>query len=262
GQLLERHFRERYGDVNVQAQSPVVQSMNPTALTKHLDHVVQSYRPAYSLIVVADAAGKLVAAHTVDGAGQPGPRGRLRGRSLGGSRTAVVEDLHEDPVLRALYGPGAQSWAVTFTMPVERNGRVVGAIRMFCDQRAVQEIAAGVEAGARANGYTAADIHLINADEKSIDTMRSLAGNEIAAAAQKVKAIGYLRGAGLSGEGDVVAGYYRTRGDGAFPGLGWSVIASEPTRAVKTAMRGTVQLTLIVALLVALVLVFVAVFIA
>src|SRR5262249_10349950 len=105
-------------------------------------------------------------------------------------------------------------------------------------------------------------IHLINADGKSIDTMRSLAGNEIAAAAQKVKAIGYLRGAGVSGEGDVVAGYYRTRGDGAFPGLGWSVIASEPTRAVKTAMRGTVQLTLIVALLVALVLVFVAVFIA
>src|SRR5262249_24985148 len=102
GQLLERHFRERYGDVNVQAQSPVVQSMNPAPLTKHLAHVVQSYRPANSLIVVADAAGKLVAANTIDGAGQPVPLDRLSGMSMDWSRAAVVEDLHEDPVLRAL----------------------------------------------------------------------------------------------------------------------------------------------------------------
>jgi methyl-accepting chemotaxis protein len=261
GQILDRHFYERYGDVHAQAHSPVVQSMSAAALSTHLDHIVKGYRPAYSLILVTDMAGKLVAANSVDGAGNAVPLDRIAGINSGAPPDdVVVEDLHDDPVLRALYGPGPQSWAVTFTAPVQRNDKTVGAIRLFCDQRAVQEIATAAVASARANGYAAANIRLINADGKSIDIaspdfMHNLAGMAVTAA-QKVKASGYLVGDGE------IAGFYRTRGYGAFRGLGWSVIAGEPAGAAKLAMRGTVQQTTIVALLVLLALVFVAVLIA
>jgi methyl-accepting chemotaxis protein WspA len=261
GQTLDRHFYERYGDVHAQAGSPVVQSMSAAAVTKHLDQIVQGYRPAYSLIVVSDMAGKIVAANSVDGAGNAVALDRIAAVSSGAPPDdVVIEDLHEDPVLRALYGPGPQSWAVTLTAPVQRNDKTVGAIRMFCDQRAVQEIAAAAVANARANGYAAANIRLINADGKSIDTaspdfMHNLAGTAVTAA-EKVKASG-----ALIGDGEI-AGFYHTRGYGAFHGLGWSIVASEPLSVAKTAMRGTVQQTMIVALLVLLALVFVAVFLA
>jgi methyl-accepting chemotaxis protein len=272
GQILDRHFYERYGDVHAQAHSPIVQSMNAAAMGKHLDHIVQGYRPAYSLILVVDTAGKIVAANSVDGAGNAVPFDRISGVSMrdyqwfqavtaGPPSDVLVEDLHDDGILRALYGPGPQSWAVTLTMPVERDDKVVGAIRMFCDQRAVQEIASAAMAGARANAYAAPNIRLVNAEGKSIDTasadfMRNLAG-PIVAEALKPKA-----NTALISDGEI-AGVYHTHGIGAFRGLGWSVIASESTGAArKEATRGTFQTTVIVALLVLLALVFVAVLLA
>ncbi len=277
GQSLDRYFFERYGDVQVQARS-LDMSMDSAAMSGRLDDLVRLYRPTYALIVVTDTAGNLVATNSTDGAGNALPVERLRAinfqteewfrRATSESLTQpLIEDLHDDALLRTLRGDGSPGRAVTFTMPIERGGRLVGVVRTFCDWDAVTGIVSTAMAHARENGYTAASLHLLNSTGMNLyspqgDRMRKLAGHPIVTATQRPNANGFLRAPGFDDEGDVVAGFYRTRGFSDYPGLGWSVVASEPVSSAAAIFRDLLQRTVVVALLVALAIVFLAAFLA
>jgi methyl-accepting chemotaxis protein len=279
GSVLDRNFFERHGDIQVQARGAVLQAMDPATLGSHLDTVVQLYRPTYSLMLVADAAGKVIATSSIDGAGRAVPSERVKGTdvssydwfraAVGGQMKApLVEDLHDDPILRSLYGENARSWAMTFTMPIERNGAIVGVVRSFCDWQAVQEILSGAMLRAREAGNADANVYLINKDGKAIfspDTaefMKSFAGHPLVAAAQKSNGADSIEGPGLGSDQTMLAGFYRTRGYSDYPGSGWIVLLTEPVAVAEAAANALLRNTIVIALLVALVIVFVSVFLA
>jgi methyl-accepting chemotaxis protein len=278
GQSLDRYFFERYGDVQVQARTLDISS-GGAALTQRLDDLIQLYRPAYALLVIADAQGTIIATNTVDGAGHPLPVERLRNvvdvrnetwfrKAMSGTvRQPIVEELHDAPLLRTVRGDGVRAHAVTFTMPIERGGKVAGVVRMFGEWEAVTEIVSAALTHARENGYAAANLHLLDSAGTNLyspqgDVMRRLGGHPIVVASQKPNATGAMRGAGFQDDGEVVAGFYRTRGYSDYPGLGWSVVASEPVSAAAGVFRAMLERTVVVALLVALAIVFLSVFLA
>lgn len=216
GQALDRYLYERYGDVQVQALT-LAGISDRAAQASHLEQVVQLYRPAYSLIVLTDTAGKIVA--TNDTAATE----RLRGYDLSANewfRTALsgrvkkplVEDPHKDLVLRALYGEGTQSEAMTFTMPVERNGEVTGVLRTFASWPAIQELAG-------------AQTQLRNSEGKTI------------------------HGAD-AGEDEVTGGAVKMRGSSDYAGPGWSVVSRAPADAGGMLRLSSVVVALLVALVV------------
>jgi methyl-accepting chemotaxis protein len=237
GQTLDRYLFERYGDVQLQARS-IDLSGDSAAITRRLAEVVQLYAPAYSLIVLADTDGRVIATNkgayterlrTVDLATE----GWFRDAVSGGMKKPLVDDMREDPILRTLFGEGAKSRTISFTMPVERNGQVAGVLRMFTDWDAVQNIVAESVA-------PGTDIQLRSREGKRIYSSSA-----------------------TPDEGEVVeSGDYKSRGYSDFAGTGWSVKASAPAKAAHQEFQDLLRQTTMVALIVALAIVFVAVFLA
>jgi methyl-accepting chemotaxis protein len=223
GQTLDRYLFERYGDVQVQARN-LAGLTDAAAQTRHLEQIVQLYRPAYSLVVLTDAAGRIVA--TNDAAITE----RLRGIDLSTSewfRTAVsgsvdkplLEGVHEDAILSKALGEGAQSRAMTFTMPVRRGAEVAGVLRLFASWSAIEEI------------VNAANRH--GAQVRLIDREGSLIS-------------------GTPATGEVIEGRHATQGYSDYPGLGWTVVASAQRSAAKHDFQERMERTVVGALLVTL----------
>ena len=224
GQTLDRYLFERYGDVQVQAHN-LAGITDTAAQTRHLQQIVQLYRPAYSLVVLSDAAGRIVA--TNDAAVTE----RLRGVDLSSNewfRTAVsgsadkplLEDVHEDAVLSTALGDGAQNRAMTFTMPVLRGGEVAGVLRLFASWSAVEEIVGA------ANRH-GANVRLIDRE-------------------------GSLISGAPGGTAEVIEGRHATQGYSDYPGLGWTVVASAQSSAAKRDFLSRMQTTIVAALIVTL----------
>ncbi|HYC92654.1 MAG TPA: methyl-accepting chemotaxis protein, partial [Thermoanaerobaculia bacterium] len=236
GQSIDRYLFERYGDVQVQARA-LAGVTDSAAQTRHLAQIVELYRPAYTLAILTDASGNIVA--TNDAVATE----RLRHLDLsrndwfrtavsGGAKKPHVEDIHDDAVLRTLHGDGAQSRALTFTMPVERNGQAIGVLRMFAGWGAVEDIIRT----SGTSGHGEMKIQIRNRDGKEVST-----------------------GAAAGDAEDSVSGKYQTAGYSDFPGMGWTVEASESRRAARADFIALLKSTMMVAAIAALLIVFVAI---
>jgi signal transduction histidine kinase/HAMP domain-containing protein len=137
---LDRVLFERYGDTQFISQVPEVRAMEADRLTAIAGVLVTTYKPYYTLVVVADRSGIIRAVNAVGGDGQPIPSQQLVGQSVSGqswfeqaltSPGIAVFDFQTDPLVQHVYGPDVQR-TMTFASRIEgspvkgEEGRTVG----------------------------------------------------------------------------------------------------------------------------------------
>jgi len=124
---LDRVLFERYGDTQLIAQIPAVRAMETDRLTAIAGGLVTTYKPYYTLAVVADRNGIIQAVNAVDGNKQPIPSRQLVGQSVRGQSWfeqaltnpgIAVYDFQADPLAQQVYGPDAQR-TMTFATRIQ-----------------------------------------------------------------------------------------------------------------------------------------------
>jgi len=268
---LDRNLFERYGDVQAFAQSDPAKSMDPARLKVWMDAMMATYTPIYRVMVVADRRGRVIAANTVDLEGKPLRTAPLLGRDVSGEawfRTTaggkldagetLVEDLHRDTLMEAVHGDGPNAYAMSFSYPIRDDaGRIVGV----WSNRFNWDVATGILdaelAQAKAQGQSAARFLLLNRAGVVLgggapdDVLRrDLSGHPVVRRALAPKAQGNELAQGPDGAEDVM-GWYRSRGFGLYPGIGWSLLASQPASEALADSAALTRTILLVALLAA-----------
>ncbi len=266
---LDRNLFERYGDVQAFAQSDPAKSMDPARLRTWMDAMMATYTPIYRVMVVADRSGRIVAANTVDLEGKPLRTAPLLGRDVSGEawfRTTaagrleagetLVEDLHRDELMQAVHGDGPNAYAMSFSYPIRDDaGRIVGV----WSNRFNWDVATGILdaelARAKAQGQAAARFKLLNragivlgGGSRDEVLRRDLSGHPVVRRALAPNAQGAEIAKGPDGADDVM-GWYRSRGFGLYPGIGWSLLASQPTSEALADSAALTRTILLVALL-------------
>jgi len=276
---LDRNLFERYGDVQVFALSSAAQNMDPSSIKDWMNTVVQAYSPMYSLMVVADLGGKIIAFNTRDGQGKAIDSDkilRLLGRNVSGETwfkaavggrvelgKSLVEGLHRDGLLETVYGP-SRALALSFTAAIRNaQGDVVGVWTNRFEWAAGQAILRQAEARAQESGAKSVHVSMFDPQARVLDSSdqgRILSDTfkvQSAAIARGIQPSGY--GAGRSFQDGTVAaleGWARSTGYSSFPGLNWTVAASQDRAEVDAQVSSfTVSLlVLLLALLVAVLL--------
>ncbi|MBE7518989.1 MAG: hypothetical protein HS107_07045 [Thermoflexaceae bacterium] len=271
---LDRNLFERYGDVQAYALSEPAKSMDPKKLNEWMNKMMGTYSPIYSLMVVADASGKIVAANTVDLDGKPLDTDSLVGRdvkseawfktAVGGTLAAnqtFVEDLHEDTLMGEVFGAGERARAMSFTFPIrDDNGKIVGVWTNRFNWSVTTDVLNAVIERARESGMTTAELTLVNsngivlASEDPAEVLtRNIASEEIVQSALKTGASGSEAGAALDGtDHGHLYGYFNSAGFGTYPGLGWGVIAAQNQSEALADVNALTQKILIVGVIAAL----------
>jgi methyl-accepting chemotaxis protein len=245
---LDRNLFERYGDVQAFAQSDPARTMDPSRVQRWMNLMMATYTPIYKLMVVADTNGHIIATNTLDLDGKPLASSKLLGRNVSeetwfktavsGSLkpgTTLVEDLHADPLMSAVYGAGAQSNAMSFTYPIrDDQGRIIGVWTNRFNWDVVTSIRNAVLARAHRTAHTAGltlvnENGLVLSDGNAADTLhRTVAGSAAFQRSASRRAGGYLTAANLvPGGGRQMQGYFHSDGYSIYPGIGWSVIATQ-----------------------------------
>jgi methyl-accepting chemotaxis protein len=268
---LDRNLFERYGDVQAYAESDPAKSMDPARIQSWMDTMMGIYTPIYKLMVVADANGRIVAANRVTLDGKPLDTKSLIGRDVSGEqwfKTAaggkledaetLVEDLHEDPLMKAVYGEGRDSLAMNFTYPIKNEaGKIVGVWTNRFNWEVSESILADVLARAKASGGETQRFFLINRKGtvlhsfKPEETLKkSHADKAVVQLALKPKADGNFTGEAIDGTGTTrIFGYHRSEGYSTYPGVGWAVVSSRVRSEALAAASKLAKNSLLVALL-------------
>ena len=245
---LDRNLFERYGDVQAYAGSDPAKAMDPARIQQWMDTTMGIYTPIYKLMVVADTRGRIVAANRVTLDGEPLDTSSLIGRDVSGEmwfKTAAggeleeaetfVEDLHEDPLMREVYGDGQQSLAMNFTYPIRDDaGRIVGVWSNRFNWEVAQGILGDVLARAKASGGDTQRFFLMNEEGTVLHSFRpeetltkSHADKPVVKLALQPKADGHLTDEAIDGTGvQRIFGYHRSAGYSTYPGVGWAVVSS------------------------------------
>jgi methyl-accepting chemotaxis protein len=270
---LDRNLFERYGDVQAFAKSDPAKSMDPKRLDTFMNTMMGTYTPIYKLMVVADMRGRIVAANTVDLNGRPLSTRALIGRSVAGEswfKTAagdqlkdgqsLVEDLHRDDLMRKVYGAGESSDAMSFTYPIKDNsGKIVGVWSNRFNWGVATSVLDAVLKRAHREGAKSMNAILLNkggkvlSDGNAADTLaRSLASNPVAAAAIRNGADGATIAKAPLGGPQQVLGYFHSAGYSIYPGIGWSIVATQSKSEALADASALAHKTMLIALLAAL----------
>jgi methyl-accepting chemotaxis protein len=286
GDKLDRNLYERYGDVQVFARSAQAQAMDREALTPWMNTLTATYAPNYTLMLVADAQGKVIATNTVGLDGKPTRAPELIGTSVSGSRwfqsamsgtlkedQSYVEDLHEDPLLLRLGQSGPAAMTMGFTTAIrDPKGKLIGVwTNRFNWQVALDLVDASVKQ-LRALGMTGARLHILDPSgmillsENAPDILqRRINETPIFQQARAASAPAFAEFAALDpqepGQQDFLA-HARAPGFASYPGMGWLVLASQPVehalhaatvlrRATLWIVVGAAVLIVLIALLIA-----------
>lgn len=275
---LDRNLFERYGDVQAFAQSDPARSMEPERITAWMNSMTATYAPIYRVMVVADRGGKIVAVNTVDLNGNPLASAKgLVGRDVSGERwfretlagnvkdgTSLVEDLHADALVAAVYGTGNQAdLAMSFSAPIkDKNGTIVGVWSNRFNWDVATTVLDEVEARARVAGMSTVRLALVDRTRTTLSApnasqviKQSLAGRPSLQISDRQRD-GRGNGPGLASGQPAFEAASGSIGYSTYPGLGWAVIATQDVaEAVSNAAQLRVVLiavVLVVALLITL----------
>jgi methyl-accepting chemotaxis protein len=274
----DRILAERYSDTQAFARSEAARSMDPGRLSASMDTAMEVYAPAYRMMAVADRRGRLVAARAVDQEGRPLPtaadgagldvtdqgwfKAAVGGRIADGE--TFVEDVRPDGLLARLGAGEGDNRTVGFTVPVkDPRGRVIGVWTSRFDFRVVQVLADRLEEALRDRGLTSARLLLVSAEGVVLHASdgrpavgTKLDDSPILQQALRPGAAGATEAdAPDGGEGTVVLGYHRSTGEGAFDGLGWTILASEDLAEATRTAADLVRRIILVGLVIAAVMV-------
>ena len=278
---LDRNLFERYGDVQAFAGSDPAKSMEPGRIRSWMDTMMGIYTPIYKLMVVADTRGRIVAANRVTLDGKPLDTTSLIGKDVSGEawfKTAaggrleaaqtLVEDLHEDALMRAVYGGGRDSLAMNFTYPIKNDaGKIVGVWSNRFNWDVAESILGDVLARAKASGGVTQRFFLLNRagtvlhSFKPDETLKkSHADKPVVRLARAPKADGHFSGEAVDGSGDArIFGYHKSSGYSVYPGVGWSVVSSRLRSDALASASSLAKRSVIVALIATALLLLIAV---
>lgn len=168
---IDRTLFERYGDVQAFTLNTVVHrdltkltDSQRKEITQTINNYVTSYG-CYSLSLVLDPSGKVVAVNTVDAKGSPLPRaeallgkdlsanddfrnakdGRFSTHSAPGALTGTAMGKpNRDALVASVHGDKAPSWTMTFTAPIKApTGETLGYWQNYFSEEMVESIVAG-----------------------------------------------------------------------------------------------------------------------
>ena len=248
---LDRVLFERYGDTRFISQVPAVRSMEADRLTAIAEVLVTTYRPYYTLAVMADRNGIIRAVNAIDGEGQPIPSRQLIGQSVSGQSWfeqalanpgIAVFDFQTDPLVQQVYGPDAQR-TMMFTTRVEESaakgeaGRTVGVWSTRIPESAIAQML--LHAGTPVEKYGKSRIALFAKDGHPIG-----------------KFLGHDGQASIELKSQPLA-TISSSGFGAYQGLGWKVSVYQPNEggAARTAFSIPASAGIMVSILLGLALI-------
>jgi methyl-accepting chemotaxis protein len=252
---LDRMLFERYRDIQGggQAGGTTARSMDPGRITDLMNRSIQHYSPMYSLMVVANIQGHIIAANTVDGQGRPQDLKRLIGMNVKqqswfrasvsgqvGEGHAHLEDFREDLLLSELGRHGLAGYAASLSAPIRdpANGNNIVGV---WSNRFNWEMASNLihEVGRRARrldgdvGQGSTEVYLLNSDgvvlvaPQQEKVGKRLDSEPFMKRAVLPRAAGSELTASFDGhEHPFIVGYFRSRGHLSFPGAGWIVVAT------------------------------------
>lgn len=135
---IDRNLFERYGDVQAFALSEPARSGNAERITAFMYDMMGAYAPIYDIMMVVNAAGRVIAVNNVDKTGKPLVSEGLLGKDYSSELwfkvamsgdikpgMSFVQDLHfDDDVAKTLKNSGK---VMSFTAPIRgANGAVIG----------------------------------------------------------------------------------------------------------------------------------------
>jgi methyl-accepting chemotaxis protein len=278
---LDRNLFERYGDVQAFAGSDPAKSMDARQIATWMDTTMAIYTPIYKLMVVADTRGRIIAANRVTLDGKPLDTTSLIGKDVSGEawfKTAaggkldeaetLVEDLHQDPLMRDVYGSGPASLAMNFTYPIKNEaGKIVGVWSNRFNWEVAQSILGDVLSRAKASGGLTQRFFLMNRTGvvlhsfKPEETLKkNYADKPVVKLALAPKANGTFTGEALDGSGAArIFGYHKSTGYSVYPGVGWSVVSSRLRSDALASASSLAKRSVIVAVIATVLMVLIAV---
>nr|MBI3611977.1 response regulator [Nitrospirota bacterium] len=146
---LDRTLFERYGDMLIFSQLPLVRALDRQQLPVIADHLMTAYAPYYRLALAVDRKGTILAANRVDGNGRPAATAQLIGqgvagepwfeRALNASEPVAVEDFHVDALVQAVSkNVGA---VLSLSAPIRNEkGLIVGVWSVRIGREPLQDI--------------------------------------------------------------------------------------------------------------------------
>ncbi len=264
---IERNLFERYGDVQAFGLNGVVQDRaswyqpgEGSAIVQAMNSYVDTY-DIYSLTVLVDLEGKVIAVNSRDDAGKPIDTGFIYDENFAGAKWfqdarvqrflasdlltgTVVEDLHVDALVKQVYGD--EGLTLGYTAPVkDASGEVIAIWKNFVKWGLVEDIIAAGYEQLKAEGLSSTELTLLdskgrviidcdptanggqtaNRDVQAVVLKLNLAEKGVAAAQDAV--------AGNNGNGRSLharkqiwqtGGWAHSQGALGYPGLGWSVL--------------------------------------
>jgi methyl-accepting chemotaxis protein len=268
-ETIERNFFERYGDVQAFATNHVLfdndlsQPAGRQKLTDAINTYVRLYG-LYTLSVVTDAQGKVIAANTSDAAGKPVDTSFMLGKDCAKSgwfRDArdgrflasdvltgtVVEDVGIDPDVVRLRG--GNHLTVGFSAPImSPKGEFLGVWRNLADYTLIAESIIQQDwRRMEASGFSSTVILLVNKDGtlvtrynphqlgskelrpdyNEVMKLNLAATNPSVKAALAPNAFGTTNYYSAEYKSEMTAGYAKSAGALGYPGLGWSIVVQD-----------------------------------
>ncbi|MCC6969993.1 MAG: methyl-accepting chemotaxis protein [Phycisphaerales bacterium] len=266
---IDRSLYERYGDVQAFALNSTARNQDnwykgpaQSAITKAMDEYIKLYG-IYSLSLVVDPQGKVVAVNSISPQGKPLDTAfimnqsfagagwlhdALNGRFLtNGSLTGtVVEDAHVDPLVQKVYGN--EGLVLGFSAPIKNDkGEIVAVWKNFADFALAEEVIFDSYQKTAKRTSDAVEFTLMDAKGNVIvDCDPSIHGGKLM---RDMNVIGKLNLAdkGVEAAKEAVAGktgflfatharknvlqacgYTHSAGALGFPGLGWHIMVRAP----------------------------------
>jgi methyl-accepting chemotaxis protein len=264
---IDRNLFERYGDVQAFAFHPAARSGDRREAEKAIDFFMAAYG-MYDVMVVADAAGRIVAANTVNHEGKPlnwsSPVGSsakgeewfeqcIQGRIQKGQ--SYIKDVAPDAL--AARATGGSGLAFNFSAPIYSGNRIVG---VWSNRASWDRIAAPVLTGhadeqrrslPSTQGLLMNKAGLVLHSPVKSDIMKTNLIDQGWKAARHASQ-------GHSGytvedlDGERMAGYAVSKGFGVYPSNGMAVILAVRAGEVGSGLRTTARRNMLLSALIAL----------
>jgi methyl-accepting chemotaxis protein len=284
-ETIERNLFERYGDVQAFGFNTVVQdkaNWYKPGDTNPIVDVMNDYVACYglySLTMLVDTEGKVVAVNSRNAKGEALDTGFLYGKNFAGTTWfrdcmagkflasssltgTVVEDFYADEDVAKVYHD--RGLTVGYSAPVkDAEGKTIGVWKNFSQWSNVESIVSSSYEKLKAENLDQLELTLIdsegkvlvdcdpsvlgkviNDDPKVVGTHNLAdAGEEIAVAAVGAKQGEHavVRGRDTHNNQESSGGFARSEGALGYPGLGWTMIVRGPDSTIHAAAN-TVQM--------------------
>ncbi len=269
---LDRNLFERYGDVQAFAVSKQATSLYVDEIIPWMNTMTKIYAPNYSLMLMANLSGKIIAANTIKGDGSALQNNLVLGQNVRNQAwfqaavsnkinrgSSLVSDVHHEPLVAAVYG-AQNDLVMSFTAPVRgATGEVIGVWTNFFDWQVVKTILSDVERIASSEGHQHVNLILADknglllagANDESILKNKLTDYASILGATQKPS--GYANGQGYGGidlnmTKPAIEAWSREFGYSSYNGLQWIVGASQDNSEIAAEGSGLVRTVLAAAL--------------